>query len=92
MKKQTAPIRCRQSAFLLCSYKSLRKTSRLGLALGDSSCRTLSCASAAVYTSVCIDLIVICSLRDSSYWTFSFASATAYALITNYMCHDIFLL
>ena len=41
-------------------------------------------------TSVSIDLIMICSLSDSSYWTFSFARSAAYTFITNYVCHSMY--
>ena len=90
-KKRTASTFVQTARLLLCSYVGCEKLPS-GLALRDSSCRTLSCACSAVYTSVRIDLVVVSSLRDSSYWTFSFASAAAYTFITNYMCHDIFLL
>lgn len=51
---------------------------------------TLSSTSATIYTSVSIDLIMICSLSDSSYWTFSFARSAAYTFITNYVCHSMY--
>ena len=59
----------------------------LDLSLIHISCWTLSCTCTTVNTSISIDLIMICSLRNSSYWTFSFASATANTFITNYVCH-----
>ena len=57
------------------------------LTLRNSSCRTLSSASATVHTSVSINLKMICSLRNSANWTFSFTCSTANTFITNYVCH-----
>ena len=62
------------------------------LTLADSSCRTNSCTCSAANAGTCIDYELAVSLRNSSYWTFSFASATGYAGITNYICHDKYLL
>ena len=49
-------------------------------------------ASAAVDAGICVDLEMLCSFRDSAYWTFASASTTADAAVIDFMCHDHILL
>ena len=56
----------------------------------DCSCRTCWFASATVNTCRSIDLHMICTHRDCSYWTFAFASSAAYTFVWNYVCHDMY--
>ena len=60
------------------------------LCFRDSACRTSSLTSSAIYTSISIDLLFAISFRNSAYWTFAFASTTAYTFITNYVCHCMY--
>ncbi len=56
-------------------------------ALGDSADRASTRASAAIYASVRVDLVLAVALRDSADRAFAGACAAADASIGNYICH-----
>ncbi len=56
-------------------------------ALGNSADRAGSRASAAIYASVRVDLVLAVALGDSAYRAFAGAGTTADASIGNYICH-----
>ena len=62
------------------------------LTLADCRYRALSCTGTAVDTGICIDLVLRISLRNCRYRTLACARTAADACITDYICHDNFLL
>lgn len=53
----------------------------------DSADGALSCASAAIYANICVDLILRCAFFDSADRALSCASAAAYTCIADFMSH-----
>ena len=60
--------------------------------LADSACRTGISTSSALHAGICIDYVMIISLRNSTCWALALACSTAYALVRNYICHCYILL
>ena len=60
------------------------------LTLADSFCRALSCATAAVDASICVNYILAITFADSICRTLSLACTTHYTIITNNICHNNF--
>ena len=60
------------------------------LCLFDCFCRALSCASAAVDASICVDNILAVAFADCISRALSCTCTTHYTIITNNICHSFF--
>ena len=60
--------------------------------LADSACWTDISASSALHAGICIDYVMLISLRNSACRTLALAGSAAYALVRNYICHCYILL